>query len=141
VLVFLAAEALIASVQPFSARVGWSATFVGVIVIPVLANIAEHSSAVLLALKNKADMALGVASGSSIQVALLVAPILVLVSQFGHHLDLAFSPIEVVALSLVVSIFYLVSRDGRSNWLEGLQLVALYALAAIVFYFVPGQLG
>lgn len=139
-LVFAAAEALIDTVKPFTVRFGWSPVFVGLIVIPMLANIAEHSSAVILAVKNKMDMALGVASGSAIQVALFVAPLLILISQFGHRLDLAFTNIEVGALALVVGIFYLVARDGESNWLEGIQLLALYAMAAAVFFFVPGQL-
>jgi Ca2+:H+ antiporter len=81
-----------------------------------------------------------VSSGSSIQVAVFVAPVLVLVSQLGWHLDLVFSPLELVTLGLVVALFYLVSRDGESNWLEGLQLLILYALAATVYFYVPGQL-
>jgi Ca2+:H+ antiporter len=140
-LVFGAAEALIHTVQPFTAKFGWSPVFVGVIVVPALANVAEHASAVMLALKNKTDMALAVASGSSTQVAVFVAPLLVFVSQFWHRLDLAFSPIEIAALAMVVAIFYLVARDGESNWLEGLQLIVLYVLAATVFFYVPGSLS
>jgi Ca2+:H+ antiporter len=140
VLIFAAAEALIGTVDAFTVRFGWSPVFVGIVVIPVLANVAEHSSAVLLALKNKADMAFGVASGSSIQVAVFVTPLLVLASQIWHPLTLVFSPLEIAALGLTVAIFYLVSRDGESNWLEGFQLTALYVLAATVFFYVPGTL-
>jgi Ca2+:H+ antiporter len=139
-LVFGAAEALIDTVEPVTRQVGWSPVFVGVVVVPIIGNVAEHASALLLAYKDKMDVALGVSSGSSIQVAVFVAPVLVLVSQGGHKLDLAFGSVELTALTLAVAVFYLVARDGESTWLEGLQLTALYALVATVFYYVPGQL-
>jgi Ca2+:H+ antiporter len=140
IVVFTAAEALVRTVEPFTHKLGWSPVFIGVIIVPLIGNVAEHSSAIVLAWKNKMDVALGVSSGSSIQVAVFVAPVLVLLSQFGHRLDLAFSSLEIATLGLVVALFYLVSRDGESNWLEGLQLIGLYALAATVFFYVPGQL-
>jgi Ca2+:H+ antiporter len=140
VVVFTAAEALVNTVKPFTHKLGWSPIFIGVIIVPLIGNVAEHSSAIVLAWRNKMDVALGVSSGSSIQVAVFVAPALVLISQFGHRLDLAFSSLEIATLGLVVALFYLVSRDGESNWLEGLQLIGLYALAATVFFYVPGQL-
>jgi Ca2+:H+ antiporter len=139
-LVFGAAEALIDTVEPVTRKVGWSPIFVGVILVPIIGNVAEHSSAVLLAYKNKMDVALGVSSGSSIQVAVFVTPVLVLLSQLGHQLTLAFGSIELTALALTVALFYLVARDGESTWLEGLQLMILYALVATVFFYVPGQL-
>lgn len=139
-LVFAAAEALIAAIGPFTLFLGWSPVFAGIVVVPVLANVAEHSSAVLLAVKNKADMTFGVASGSSIQVAVFVTPLLLFLSQFWHPLTLVFSSVEIAALAVVVALFYLVSRDGESNWLEGIQLVALYILAATVFFYTPGSL-
>lgn len=139
-LIFAASQALIDTVATFAAAVSWSPYFIGVIVVPILGNVAEHSSAVQLAFRNKMDLALGVASGSSIQVALFVTPLLVFASQFGRHLDIAFSPIELAVLALVVAVFFFVSQDGKSNWLEGLQLTALYAMAATVLFFVPGHL-
>jgi Ca2+:H+ antiporter len=139
-LVFGASEALIDTVAPFTASLGWSPFFIGIVVVPILANVAEHMSAVQLAFRNKMDAALGVASGSAIQVAVFVAPLLVLISQFEHRLDLVFNAIEVAVLALVVTIFFFVSRDGESNWLEGLQLIVLYVLAAAVFFYMPGQL-
>jgi Ca2+:H+ antiporter len=139
-LIFGASDALVNKVGPFTTNLGWSPFFVGIIVIPMLGNLAEQSSAITLAIKNKMDTSLGVASGSSIQVALFVAPILVLVSQFQHPLDLVFNPIEITVLALVTITFFFVSQDGESNWLEGLQLVVLYVMAATVFFYVPGQL-
>lgn len=140
VLVFTASETLIDTVRPFTKTFGWSPFFVGIVVVPILGNMAEQSSAIMLAYRNKMNTSLGVASGSSIQVALFVAPLLVFISQFGHRLDLVFNPIEIAVLALVVVIFFFVSQDGESNWLEGLQLVVLYVMAATVFFFVPGHL-
>ncbi|HEV3312510.1 MAG TPA: calcium/proton exchanger [Chloroflexota bacterium] len=140
VLIFGASEALVDTVGPFTKAFGWSAFFVGMVVVPILGNLAEQSSAVMLAWKNKMNTSLGVASGSSIQVALFIAPLLVLLSQFGTRMTLAFNPIEISVLALVVVTFYFISQDGESNWLEGLQLMVLYGLAGTVFFFVPGQL-
>lgn len=137
---FVASQALVDTVQPFTSGFGWSPFFVGIVVVPILGNVAEQSSAIMLAYRNRMNTSLGVASGSSIQVALLVAPLLVIVSQFLHPMTLAFNPIEIAVLAVVVVIFFFVSQDGESNWLEGLQLVVLYALAATVFFYVPGRL-
>jgi Ca2+:H+ antiporter len=135
VLVFTAAEALVGTVGPFTEKLGWSPVFVGVILVPIIGNVAEHSSAILLAYKNRMGVVLGVSSGSSIQVAVFVAPVLVLLSHLGHHLDLVFSPIELTSLGLVVALFYLVSRDGESNWLEGALLLIVYAVPGVAFFF------
>lgn len=140
VLVFFASEALIGTVRPFTSTFGWSPFFVGIVIVPILGNMAEQSSSMILAYRNRMDTALGVASGSSIQVAVFVAPLLVLGSQFGHRLDLVFNPLEIAVLALVVVIFFFISQDGETNWLEGLQLVVLYVMAATVFFFVPGSL-
>lgn len=139
-MVFAASAALVDTVGAFTKAFAWSPFFVGIVVVPVLGNMAEQSSAVTLAFKNKMNTSLGVASGSSIQVAVFVAPVLVLLSQLGHRLDLVFNPIEIAVLALVVVIFFFISQDGESNWLEGLQLIVLYAMAATVFFFVPGRL-
>jgi Ca2+:H+ antiporter len=139
-LVFGASEALVDTVGPFTKTFAWSPFFVGIVVVPILGNLAEQSSAIMLAVKNRMNTSLGVASGSSIQVAVFVAPVLVIVSQFTHRLDLVFNPIEIAVLALVVIAFFFACQDGESNWLEGLQLVVLYVMAATVFFYVPGQL-
>ena len=141
VLVFAASDALIDTVRPFTAALGWSPFFMGIVVVPMLGNMAEHYSAVLLAFKNRMNASLAVASGSSIQVALFVAPLLVIASQFQTPLSLVFNPIEIAVLALVVIMFFFISQDGKCNWLEGFQLVVLYAMAAAVFFFVPGKLS
>jgi Ca2+:H+ antiporter len=139
-LIFGASEALIDTVKPFTADLGWSPLFVGIVVVPILGNMAEHYSAIMLALKNRMNASLAVASGSSIQVALFVAPILVLASQFRRPMSLVFNPIEIAVIGIVVVMFFFISQDGESNWLEGLQLLVLYAMAAAVFFFVPSHL-
>jgi Ca2+:H+ antiporter len=131
-------DVLVASVRPVTVSLGISEFFVGVVIVPIVGNVAEHLAAVTLAGKNKADLSFAVASGSSIQVAVFVAPLLVLISFLWHPMTLVFNPIEIAVLALVVAIFFFVSWDGESNWLEGLQLVMIYVMAAAVFYFLPG---
>ncbi len=136
-LVALEGDVLVGAVQPVTRTMGVSEFFVGLIVIPFVSNIAEHFSAVQLAGKNKMDLSFAIASGSSIQVAVFVAPLLVLLSLLWHPMSLAFNSIEIAVLALVVTIFFFVAQDGESNWLEGLQLMTLYVMAAAVFYFIP----
>ncbi|MGI8964666.1 MAG: calcium/proton exchanger, partial [Limisphaerales bacterium] len=96
------------------------------------------STAVLMAIKNKMDLSLGIAIGSSLQIALFVAPVLVLASYaFGAPMDLEFSLPEIVAVVVAVFIVGQISGDGESNWLEGLQLLAVYIILAILFFFLP----
>jgi Ca2+:H+ antiporter len=136
------ADVLVASVKPTIEQLGVSQFFIGVVVVPIVGNVAEHFAAVTLAGKNKMDLSFAVASASSVQVAVFVAPVLVLLSLFWNPLTLVFNPIEIAVLALVVAIFFFVSQDGESNWLEGLQLMMIYAMAAAVFFFLPGpQLG
>lgn len=132
-------EILVGSVQQAAAAFGMTQVFVGVIVVAVIGNAAEHSTAVLAAMKNKMELAFGVAVGSSIQIALLVAPLLVILSRFigPQPMDLAFSPAEVLAIFLAILITGQVAADGETNWLEGVQLLAVYIILAIVFYFLP----
>ena len=131
-------EALVKSVEGAGHALGFSEIFVGVIVVAVVGNAAEHSTAILLALKNRMDGALQIAIGSSIQVALFVAPVLVFVSYlFGKPLDLLFTPFEVVAVAVSAIVVALVAMDGESNWLEGIQLLAVYIILALAFYFLP----
>jgi Ca2+:H+ antiporter len=105
----------------------------------VIGNAAEHSTAVMMAVKNKMDLALNIAIGSSIQIALFVAPALVFASHLMPHgpMDLRFSLFEVVAVAIAVGAVNLVAQDGESNWLEGALLVAVYCVLGIAFYFLP----
>jgi Ca2+:H+ antiporter len=136
-LVALESEILVGALEPALADLGLSKVFVGLIVIPIIGNAAEHSSAVTMALRNKVDITLEIAIGSSTQIALFVAPALVFVSLLvGHPMDFIFSPFEVAAVGLSTLIVNLISNDGRSNWLEGAQLTGAYLIMAISFFFV-----
>jgi Ca2+:H+ antiporter len=132
-------EFLVGAVEAAKSSFGITETFVGVIVIAVVGNAAEHSTAVAMALKNKMDLAIGIAVGSSLQIALFVTPVLVLVSlAFTRHLSLEFSLPEVMAVVAAVLVTEQISGDGESNWLEGVQLIALYLVVAMLFFFLPG---
>jgi Ca2+:H+ antiporter len=110
--------------------------FMGVVVVAAVGNAAEHSTAVIVAMKGKMDLALGIAMGSSMQIALFVAPLLVIAGHFtGRPLGLEFSVLEVVAVMLSVGAASLLIQDGKTNWFEGFQLLAIYAILAIAFYF------
>jgi len=109
-----------------------------VILVAIIGNAAEHSTAVLMALKNQMDLAVNIAIGSSIQVALFVAPVLVFASYaFGRPMDLVFSTFEVVAVTIAAGVATLVAMDGESNWMEGAQLLGVYAILGLAFYFLP----
>jgi Ca2+:H+ antiporter len=112
--------------------------FIGVIVVAVIGNAAEHSTAILVASKNKGDLAINIAVGSSLQIALFVAPMLVFASYaFGQPMDLLFSPLEVVAVCLSAFILGMVANDGEANWMEGVQLLAVYVILGLAFYSLP----
>src|SRR3989304_4453865 len=131
-------EFLVGSVQHTAAALGLTDIFVGVIVVAIIGNAAEHSTALLVAAKNQMDLAINIAVGSSIQIALFVAPVLVFASHaFGRPMNLLFSTFEVVSIALAVGIVSIISMDGESNWMEGVQLVAVYIILAIAFYFLP----
>ena len=132
-------EILVGSVEAAAVSFGMSNIFIGVIVVAVIGNAAEHSTAVTFALKNRMELSLGIAIGSSLQVALFVAPALVILSYFigPHPMDLVFTPAEVIAIFLAVLITGQIASDGESNWLEGLLLLAVYVIFAAVFYFLP----
>jgi Ca2+:H+ antiporter len=137
VLVALESEILVGALEPALADLGLSKIFVGLIVIPIIGNAAEHSSAVVMAIRNKVEVTLEIAIGSSTQIALFVAPALVFISlAVGHPMDFIFSPFEVAAVGLSALIVSLISGDGRSNWLEGAQLTGAYLIMAISFFFV-----
>src|SRR6266498_4421591 len=134
-IVFLS-EFLVGAVEPVVESLGVSELFLGVIIIPIVGNVAEHIVGVQVAFKNKMDLSLAISLGSSMQVALFVAPLLVFVSLlFGPELTLFFSLFEVAALTLAVFSATLVSVDGESNWLEGAQLLAVYLIVGLGFYF------
>jgi Ca2+:H+ antiporter len=135
--VALMSEFLVSSLDPAIETMGLSEAFVGLILIPIIGNAAEHSSAVMFALRDKVDVTLEIAIGSSTQIALFVAPALVFLSLLvGHPMDFVFSTFEVAAVALSTFLVFMISIDGRSNWLEGAQLVGAYVIMAISFYFV-----
>ena len=135
--VALESEFLVSSLEPALADIGLSEFFVGLILIPIVGNAAEHSSAVLFALRNKVDVTLEIAIGSSTQIALFVAPALVFISlAVGHPMDFVFSTFEVAAVALSTVLVFMISSDGRSNWLEGAQLIGAYLIMAVSFFFV-----
>jgi Ca2+:H+ antiporter len=119
---------------------GMSEVFVGVIFLAVVGNAAEHSTAVLMAYRNHTDLALNIAIGSSLQVALLVMPLLVFTSQVvgPEPLDLHFTALELLAVLASVVVVHLVAADGQSHWMEGVLLVAVYLILAMAFYHLPG---
>ena len=131
-------ELLVHSVEAASESVGMSKIFVGVIVVAVIGNAAEHSTAVLVALKNQMDLAYHIAVGSSMQIALFVAPALVFLSYaIGQPMNLLFTSFEVITVGLAVAIVSLVAVDGETNWMEGVLLLAVYLIFALAFYFLP----
>lgn len=139
VIIAWVSEILVGSVEQAAHSFGMTSIFVGVIVVAIIGNAAEHSTAILAALKNRMDMSLSVAIGSSLQIALFVAPLLVLLSHFigPRSMDFVFTPAEVGAVILAVFITSQVASDGESNWLEGLLLLSVYLLLGISFYFLP----
>jgi Ca2+:H+ antiporter len=136
--VVIMSEVLVGSLEPVIKTFGWSELFVGIVIIALVGNAAEHASAVTMALQNRMEVAVEIAIGSSTQVALLVAPVAVLFSHlYGHPMSLEFLPSELVAILISVLTVNQITRDGETNWLEGLMLLATYMIIAIAFYFVP----
>jgi Ca2+:H+ antiporter len=132
------AEILVRGLEPALKQFGMTELFAGVIVIALVGNAAEHYSAVSAALDNEMTLALEISIGSSAQIALMVAPVLVLASSaLGHPMSLVFNAFEITAVILSVSVVVLVAMDGESNWLEGLQLLGVYCILAAAFYLIP----
>ncbi len=130
-------EFLVHAVDAAGTAMGLGKVFMGVVVVAIVGNAAEHSTAVTVAIKGQMDLALGIAMGSSMQIALFVAPVLVIAGHWmGQPLGLEFSVLEVVAMMLSVGAVALLIHDGKTNWFEGLQLLAIYAILAIAFYFI-----
>jgi len=137
VVVGVESEFLVGSLEPTVATLGVSKLFVGLFVVAIVGNAAEHASAVLFAIRNKMDLSIEIAFGSSTQIALLVSPLLVFVSlAIGPPMDFVFSTFEVVAVALATLIVAVISLDGRSNWLEGLELLAVYVILGVSFFYV-----
>jgi Ca2+:H+ antiporter len=132
-------EILVDSVNEAAQHFGMSDLFVGVVVIAIIGNAAEHSTCLTAALKNRMDLALSIAIGSSIQIALLVAPLLVVASYFvgPQPMDLLFTMGEVMAVVVAVAITAQIAGDGETHWLEGAQLLAVYLIVGFLFYFLP----
>lgn len=132
-------EIIVGSVEPVIESLGMTEFFVGVIIIPLVGNVAEHLVAVQAAWKNNMNLSLAISLGSSMQIALFVAPLLVFLSLImGHPMDLIFNPMELASLGAAVGIAALIALDGKSNWLEGAQLLAVYLIVALAFFFLPG---
>lgn len=134
--VFIAIESefLVSGIEPITESLGWSEFFVGIILIPIIGNAAEHTTAIVMAAKNKMDVALEIAIGSSLQIILFVTPILIFISLFFTPMSIIFTPFELIALIASVLIVSRVSHDGESNWLEGIQLLAVYLIIAACFF-------
>jgi len=131
-------EVLVGAIEPVVEASGISEFFIGLILIPIIGNVAEHMVAVQVALKNKMTLSVEIAIASSLQIALFVAPLLVFISLLiGNPLTLIFNQLELTALIAGVLIAALVSADGESNWLEGAELLAIYIILGLAFFLMP----
>jgi Ca2+:H+ antiporter len=131
-------EILVGQIAPVTKALGMTELFVGVIVVALVGNAAENSTAIIMARRNRMDVSMSIATGASTQIALFVAPVLVFLSvAIGHPMTLVFNGFEIAAIVLSVLIVDMISSDGETNWFEGAQLLAVYAIVAVAFYFVP----
>jgi Ca2+:H+ antiporter len=136
--VALLSEFLVGTIESARTTFGITEVFVGVIVVAIVGNAAEHSTAIVMALKNKMDLSVGIAIGSSLQIALFVAPVLVFLSYvFGRPMNLEFSLPEIFAVVASVYILFQISGDGETNWIEGVQLLSVYLILGILFFYLP----
>ncbi len=141
------AELLVGSAQTMGQRLGWSPVFIGVILLAIIGNAAEHSTAIILARRNDMDTAMTITYQSSLQIALFVTPFLVLLASVfvgcgmthAQNLDLLFSPMEIVAVLLAVLTVSFLGLNGETNWFEGVLLLALYAVLGIAFFYIPAS--
>ncbi|SFC54423.1 calcium/proton exchanger [Clostridium uliginosum] len=134
ILIAIESEFLVSGIESITKSLGLSEFFVGIILIPIIGNAAEHSTSVVMAMKNKMDVALEIAIGSSLQIILFVAPILIFISLIFTPMSIIFNEFELIALIVAVLIANRVSSDGESNWLEGVQLLAVYFIIAASFF-------
>jgi len=136
IILAVVSELFAARIETIAHALHWGDLFIGAILVGIVGNAAEHLSAIQFARKNKASLVLNTAIGSSLQIAMFVAPVLVLISVLvGNVMSLAFLPIEIVAILLSILLMNEISKDEAVNWLEGLQLLVLYIIIAIVFFF------
>ncbi|MBV9392674.1 MAG: calcium/proton exchanger, partial [Verrucomicrobia bacterium] len=139
-MVALMSEFLVGAVESTRATLGLTEAFIGVIVIAIIGNAAEHSTAVTMAIKDKMGLTLSIAVGSSLQIALFVAPVLVFFSYlFGKPMDLEFTFPEIAALIIAVHLIFQIDGDGETNWLEGVQLLSIYLILGILFFYLPEE--
>ena len=138
ILIAVLSEILVAQIDATKQALGFPELFLGVVLVAIIGNAAEHASAIFMALENKMDLALGIAIGSSVQIALLVAPLLVFYSWLIHKpMSLLFVPLEIAGIAVAVMIVDMISSDGETTWFEGVQLLAVYLILAVAFYLVP----
>ncbi len=136
--IVLLSEILVGTVEHMGQAMGLSEFFVGIIIVPLIGNVAEHMVAVTAAMKNRMELSMSVSLGSSLQIALFVAPALVFISLLmGNPLTLEFNQFELVALGAAAFIAASAAQDGESNWLEGAQLLAVYVIIGLAFFFLP----
>jgi Ca2+:H+ antiporter len=137
--VAVVSEVLVGAVEGAARSLGMTQLFVGVVIVAVIGNAAEHYSAVVMAVEDKMDAAISIAVGSSTQIALLVAPLLVFLSYAiaPRPMDLLFTPFELLAVAVSVVSISFIAHDGETNWMEGVQLLAVYAVLCLGFYFLP----
>jgi Ca2+:H+ antiporter len=137
VVVAVESEFLVHGIETAAVTIGITQTFIGIVIIAIITNIAEKSTAVHFALENKLDVSIEIGLSSAIQIALFVVPILMLISSvFNFGFSLVFTPFQILAVMLAVLIVNYLSADGRCNWLEGAQLISVYSIIAIAFFFV-----
>lgn len=136
VIIAIESEFLVSGIESITETLGWSEFFVGIILIPIIGNAAEHSTAVIMARKDKMDVALEIAIGSSLQIILFVAPILIFLSLLFTPMSIIFNEFELIALIASILIVNKVAHDGESNWLEGVQLLSVYLIIAASFFII-----
>jgi Ca2+:H+ antiporter len=138
VLIALLSEMLVSEIGAAQHALGLSSMFVGVVVVATVGNAAEHSTAILMAHKNKMDLCLSICIGSSVQIALFVAPVLVFASfLLGNPMQLVFSPLEIAGIAVAVLTLEMIVNDGETVWFEGAELIAAYLILGSAFYLVP----
>jgi len=136
VLIAFLSEFFVSAVEPMTEAIGLSQLFVGIILVPIIGNAAEHMTAIIMASKNKMDIAIEIAIGSSLQIILFVTPILIFLSLAFTPMSIVFNTFELIALVATVLIANRVASDGESNWMEGVQLLAVYLIIAVSFFFL-----
>jgi Ca2+:H+ antiporter len=133
-------ELLVHSIEPVVQALHMSKLFLGIILIPIIGNAAEHSTAVVTAMKNKMDISVNIAVSSATQIAMFVAPAIIFISALTtSHVTILFSNVELITVVVAVVITGQVTRDGKTNWLEGAQLLAAYVIIALAFFFIPAR--